>query len=639
MRTPVNSVATPPPTVSPATLVGAARRGVLAVVPILAVLAVLALTGCADATLKADPGTNRLVANGTLDAGFPGGPGTDWGLSDGGDPATGTGNAPGHPPQVGGPQTQPPPPLVFQVTEPPRGARLFGPTIHVAGTLTGGSAPVLTVAGTPVTPDATGTFAADVPARGGLNMLITTVSDGNDAREDRRAVLQDADADPSSPVENGAAVMVGASGFPKISKLLTDYLGDMDLASLATANIPDNVQIDDLRYDRVDVQLIPQEGQIEVRLAVYGLHVELGADVSVGVTLHVSGSADADPALIVGHLTAQATPEGGLALDLVDSAVDLQNFGYDINGVPDFIEGWFNGMVRDLAENTIRDALNGFVIPSLFDPSALTRTVELLGHSIDVGLLLGRVEVHNSGLQLWADTTARADAVVHPGDAVRPEGGTPRLDSGIDLDVAAAADLASRVLHAAWAAGALDITLDENSGFQSPVPLTLALLAANLGDAAQGIDRTQPLILALHPLLPPVARVEPGDHPLVIETGDMMLDIATPNEGTLVTVALHLIARATFDIDTLANGGSIELTPDLQVEVHADVAETPRGAVREPQLELFVQTLAGALPGLVAGQTFAFGTDALPVPVTLVNPELTTDPQASYLHLRAGIGD
>ena len=604
------------------------------------------VAGCASGELASRPA--GLEAGGRADPSVSGqAPGVPPGApSSPADPSTGGGPNVGGP-RVGGsaPGTDAPAPpevepLALHVSSPARGSWLSGPTIHVEGELTGGAAPTLSVGGQAVIPGGDGRFAVDVPAQGGLNVIVTTATDGPATKEDRRAVLQDADAEPTAPVEDGAAVKVSRAGFAQISGLLSDYLADLDLETLARGNLPDNVRLQSLRYDRIEVSLTPQEGRIEVRLAVHGLHVDLEADVDVPIVgdLTVGGFVGTDPGVITGHLAASATAEGGLALDLVDSSVDLRGFEYGIDGVPGFIEDWFNGTVRDLAEDTIRDALNDFVIPSLFDPGALQRTVEVLGHAIDLGLLLSRVESHDDGLEIWADTRASADVSLHAGGAVRPQGGLPRLEALSHLDAAASTDLVSRVLHAAWAAGVLDFTLDADSGFESPVPLTVAVLAGPLGEAAQGIDRTQPLELALRPLLPPVARLEKTDHPLVIETGDLLLDVSTPNEGLLVTVALHFIARASFDVQQIADGGDIELSPDLQVEVHADVAETPRGTVKEEALETVVQGLVGALPGLIAQQTFAFGTDALPVRVTLENARLEPDNVAPYLHLRADLG-
>jgi hypothetical protein len=608
-------------------------------------LAPAVVGGCASGELSSRPAGLTADESGSPDlmGQAPGGPASPSAPSVGGAPSRGG-------PEVGGPapatEAPPPPePLALQVTAPARGSWLAGPTIHVEGIVTGGVAPTLTVAGAEVVPGPDGHFSAEVPAVGGLNVLVTTAKDGEVGsqivKEDRRAVLQDADADPTAPIEDGAAVKVSRQGFAQISALLSDYLRNLDLESLARGNLPGNVRLRGLRYDRVEVGLIPQEGRIEVTLAIHGLRVDLEADVDVPVIgdITVAGFVETNPGVVTGHLSASATPEGGLALDLLDSNVDLRGFNYGIDGVPGFIEDWFNGTVRDLAQDTIRDALNDFVIPSLFDPSALSRTVEVLGHGIDLGILLSRVESHNDGLEIWADTLAAADMSVHQGGAVRPLGGQPGLEVVSELDVAASVDLASRVLHAAWAAGVLDFTLDADSGFESPVPLTVAVLAGPLGEVANGIDRTQPLELTLRPLLPPVARLEKTDHPLVIETGDLLLDIATPNDGLLVTVSLHFIAKAKFDVQQIADGGQIELSPDLQVEVHADVADSPRGPVRDEALETVIQGLVGALPGLIAQQTFAFGTDALPVQVTLENARLEPDNVAPYLHLRADIGN
>jgi hypothetical protein len=562
-----------------------------------------------------------------------------------GDPATE--GPPSGPPRVGGsaPGTEAPPsappvePLDFAITSPPRGAWLSGPSIRVEGHLKGGTAPMLTIGGEPVTPGPDGRFSIERPADGGLNVIVSTVTDGAETREDRRAVLQDADADPAAPVADGVAIKVSQRGFQQISALVSDYVQGMDLEALARENVSGQVRLTALRHGRIDVTLTPQEGRLEVQLAIQQLHVEIEATVDVPIVgdLTFDGSMDTNPGVVTGHLRVGATPEGGLDLALIDSSVDLRNFDYDVGGVPDFVEDWFTGTVRDLAEDTIQDALDDFVIPALFDPSSLTRTVEILGRDIELGVLLAEVESHADGLEIRADTHAVADMVLHEGTAVRPMGGSPRLEVNSHLDVAASVDLAGRVLHAAWAAGVLDLALGPDSGLESPVPLTAAVLAGPLGEAANGIDRTQPLELTLRPLLPPVARLEKTDHPLVIETGDLLIDIATPNEGVLVTVAVHFIAKASFDVQQIADGGQIELSPDLQVEVYADVAETPRGPVREAALETLVKSLVGSLPGLIADQTFAFGTDALPVPVRLENARLEPDHASPHLHLRADV--
>jgi hypothetical protein len=105
-----------------------------------------------------------------------------------------------------------------------------------------------------------------------------------------------------------------------------------------------------------------------------------------------------------------------------------------------------------------------------------------------------------------------------------------------------------------------------------------------------------------------------------------------------VTVALHLVAKLSFAIAPDPMTGALGLQPEIAVEAHADVAETPRGPVNEAQLETLLQGMMGAIPGFIADQTFAFGPDALAVPITLTDARLEADNPGAYLHVRANLG-
>lgn len=547
----------------------------------------------------------------------------------------GPGSAGGAGGQGGSAEPPPPPvdPLHLVVTEPLRGSWLYGPTIRVTGQLTGGAAPTLTVAGEPVTPDASGRFSVEVPAAEGLNVVVTEARDGNRRAEDRRAVLQDADIEPGSLVDRGAVIEVAASGFDAISGLLSDFVSGLDLNSLIAGNLPENVSVEELRYDRIEVQLEPADGHLRVRLRIWGLYVRMRGEVTFGFTVGFTGSATSNPAEITARVRLSPTPDGSLGLEVLDAEVMLHDFGYDIRGVPGVVEGWFSDRVREFAEGLVRDALNEFVLPTLFDPSALDRSFEVFGRPIEVGLRIRRVDLRSTGMELEMAARVEAENEVHEGPAVRPLGGRPDMSDAQDVDVALGADFVSRVLHAAWAGGMLDFTLDADSGIETPVPLTIGLLAPALGEAAQGLDRAAPLVISTRPLLPAVARVEKGERPLVIEAADLLLDLGTA-EGTVATVAIHLVARASITIESL---GDIVIHPDFEVEVFADVAETPRGPVNDIRLEEQVRTFAALIPPLVAGQTFTFGADALPVPLSLRNVVFDADRGAPFVHLRADI--
>lgn len=587
----------------------------------------LLLLACADEakpakTLEVSPGGNESVT--PADAGRP---------RDPEDPENPR-EPEGPPEDPEAPATEPPEPVVLTITQPPRGARAFGSTIEVEGVVEGGVAPHVTVGGRRVVQDAAGRFSATVDVAPGLIILESTVVDDTGDLEDRRAVLVDGDSDPAAAIDHGAGAYVSRAGFTAVSALLTDYLSDLDLSALVAGNVPEGITINSISYDRIEVQLVPLRGLIEARLRVHGLYVELEGEVSFGISFTIGGSATADPAEIVAQLSVAADGRGGLDIDIEGGEVNLHGFDYDINYVPDFVEDWFSGRVQEFAQGLLVDALTGFVVPSLFDPAALERTIDLFGTSIALGLRIDAVSVDPEGLTVDMDGRATADQVVREGNGVPLLGGLPTYDKSGHLDLALAADLIARILHAAWAGGALDITLGDGGDFELPVPLSAAILVPALGPAGQGLDPRAALTVRMRPLLPPEVRVIPGENPLVIEFGDLLFDIESSTDGPLVTVAADLVAHASVRVTGL---DAIELGADLEVEVHADVAERPRGPVNDARLEQLLEGLAGAIPGLLAEQTFTFGADVLPVPVRFTNPRFEADSRAEFVHIRAQI--
>lgn len=526
------------------------------------------------------------------------------------------------------------PPVRLRITQPQRGSRTFGDTVRVEGVLEGGAAPHLSVAGHLVVPGPGGRFSTEVAVEPGIEVLVTTVVDDTGDLEDRRAVLVDGNADPDEAIAHGAGAFVSRAGFAAVSALLTDYLSDLDLMSLVAGNVPEGITIRSIRYDRISVDLVPLRGLIEARLRIHNMRVELEGEVSFGISFTVSGSASADPAEVVAQIRVAVDRQGGLDLSVAGAEVTLHSFDYDINNVPDFVEGWFSDRVQSFAEGLLRDALTSFVVPALFDPAALERTIDLLGTPLTLALRIQSVDVAPDGLTLDMSARAEADDVMRAGQGVPLLGGLPTFDKGTHLDLAVAADLIARILHAAWAGGALDVELGSGTGLDLPVPLSVALLAGALGPAAQGLDRQANLIVRMRPLLPPEVRVVPGEKPLVIEFGDLLFDLESTTDGPLVTVAADLVAHVSLHVTSL---DVIELGTELDVEVHADVAETPRGPVDDVRLETLLEGLAGAIPGLLAQQTFSFGTDVLPVPIRFRNPRFEADTRAEFVHIRTEI--
>ncbi|MCA9545910.1 MAG: hypothetical protein KC613_16010, partial [Myxococcales bacterium] len=191
-----------------------------------------------------------------------------------------------------------------------------------------------------------------------------------------------------------------------------------------------------------------------------------------------------------------------------------------------------------------------------------------------------------------------------------------------------------RLLHAAWAGGVLDLTVGPGGVAELPAGVGFGLFRGALGEAAEGLARDAEMVLRTRPLLPPGVTVVPDDRPLRVAIGDMLLDIEVDGR-VLATVSLHLDVAVALTVVVAADGG-IELEPDLAVEVWTDTAEAPVAPVDEAALEQRVATFANLLPGLIAGQTFAVGADALPIPVGLQDARVEAE-DAAWLHVRADL--
>ncbi len=526
--------------------------------------------------------------------------------------------------------------LKLVIDAPARGARTEDDSIRVTGTLTGGESPSLTVAGQTVRPEANGRFAIDVPVEHGLVIIASEAVDAaGRTAEDRRAVLVDATAEVDAEIPDAMHVAIGTDALDTASALISDYVSELDVSDLLGGNLPDGVEIESLSYGRINVRIMPRQGHLQVTLAVDRLRASVAGTVTrLGVSATFRGSAEADPAEVVARVEVNAAADGTLDFDVLSANVTLRRFDYDIRYVPGFLEDWFANLVRGQLESIVERTMRDFVVPALFEEDSLTRTVEVFGTELELGLGINDIDVTPEGLTVALDAAARAPFLRRAGAALAPQGGKPTMDSKGDVDLAISADLLSRVAHAAWAAGLLDFALDDTAEVEVPLTLTPAIIAPMLGEAGNDIDFRDPLWVRTSPLLPPVVTIEDGDHPLVLRIGDMLLELSTP-DGPLVTLAVQIEARIALEVQT---GDEIVFDPDLEVTVHADVAHTPRGPVEEARLERLVEELAALIPGMIADQTFAFGADVIPVPIRLVQASIDADTSgAPFAHLTATV--
>lgn len=499
------------------------------------------------------------------------------------------------------------PQAVLNITAPPRGARVLGNTLRVQGTVQGGTAPVVTVAGQPVPLKADRSFIADVPVTDGLAVLITELTDGNVKSIDHRAALINADQDPANPVPSAADVGINAAGFQVISQIAAQYAATADLSAVLGGNASGDTRVRSLNYSRVDLQLVPVQDAIQLRLAIFDLNIEIEATVNIIFDVDVRGSMRANPAEMTALLKLTPDGQGGLSLQLEDGRAQLQDFGYNINNVPGAVEDWFEDTVRDMAEGLLSDALNDVVVPSLFDPAALNQQLDVMGAKVNLAMAVDQVRIDPTGMHLALSAAALPEVAVYPGKAARPVGGVNVPADPAHLDIALAADFVNRILHAVWAAGVLDMEIGGADGsVDLPVALTAGLLLGALGEAGHGIPPSTPLIIRTRAMLPPYCSLEPGNRPMRISMGDFLLEIATATE-TLVVMAVHLQIDLGLEADETG-----ALQPKFEMEQHVDVAETPRGKVNEAAMEALIGGILGQFPQLLVDGLTGNAADPMP---------------------------
>jgi hypothetical protein len=508
----------------------------------------------------------------------------------------------------------------------------------VQGTLTGGNNPQVTIGGMAATMRGDGTFYVDVPVTDGIAILVSRMEDGATTSEDHRAVIVNGDVEPDSDIDDAISMLISREGFSVITQLVSQFASDLDLAGIAGGAAGGDIEITELRFDRIDLSLEPTNGALNLRMKVWGFHIAIRTEVDIifGIDITVRGHMNADPT-ITATLNLAADGAGSMSLSISNANVQMDNFGYNIRNVPGEIEQWFEDKVIEIAEDTLTDALNGVVVPSLFDPDALNQELDLLGKPIDLDLAIQTVDINPDGMRVGLNSSAVAQNIVNFGKAVRQLGGPNGEVPEAQIDIGLASDFINRLLHAVWASGALNIYIGgpNDSGLEVDLPFNIGLLAGPLGEAAEGVNRQGKLTIAMRALLPPVCYVDDSDKPLRIVIGDMLVDLGEEEAGTLVTLAVHLDIR----IGLKENEEGV-IEPDFELTHHVDVAEEPRGKVNKAPLEGLIGTIMNGLPNLIGGALggaeMMDGAEPVPAaPVALENLRFLA--LGAFLHILADI--
>lgn len=439
---------------------------------------------------------------------------------------------------------------------------------------------------------ATQRWSADLPLQTGLNTFEVVGTSGAATLRDLRSVVHGDFQPPSGYVDHAVQIQVGAPVLADLSPLIQDVLDPVALQTqlqglnpvVDTGDI--QVNIDALDFGAVDVVLLPGDGVLEIGLVVHQVAIDVGMD---GLPFGID-EAEIEMAALVLDLGVQLSAQDGhLVADLVDPAVQFQDFDFDLDAwlIDLFIS---DGDVEELLLEEI-DAILPTLQPQIDQALAgleLSTAMELLGMDMEVDASWAYAGVSPAGIDLVLDVAA--DVAGNPTEGQHLVVGTEPLGASDGIAVQLGDDFMNRFLHEVWAGGALDLSIDVEPND------TIELLLTQVG-GLQGAGGS----LSLEPRLAPVFVGDSGESRL--QLGEVLLTMGTPGGqfGEELEFALALDARATFAIEGASAG--IQLS-DARVKM------IPLGAAAE-QPELVakmdqVQTTLGLGIGALGSSLLSF---------------------------------
>ncbi len=376
-----------------------------------------------------------------------------------------------------------------------------------------------------------GRFETTIELARGMNVVEASAdTEGGTRLYVRNGVLAGEYKSADDAVEDAVVLRVNEGGLRAIGDLAEEMLAD-DLVndSLAGLNpvysdsygvwgwdaVTIAANVDAVTFDTPRFEFDPRDGVLELTATLPNLYVDIYAwGEVVGIDFDSDVALWASSAVLTAEVEIDTT-SGKLDVDISDTTITLNDFGYDTSLLPGDVESYLLvDTIRATIEEMLVEKIDEMVPPLLddtlsgLDPSYST---ELMGLEVDIEFAFAQADIDSDGIQLALDL----DVAVPPTGAKSAPGflgadlGTPDIDTHADVAGAISDDLLNRVLFEAWAGGLLDMKLSTRDGSLEPIML------APLGVTEGTIE--------VEALLPPV--IVENDGALEAQIGELLVTI------------------------------------------------------------------------------------------------------------------
>lgn len=510
------------------------------------------------------------------------------------------------------------------ITSPEPGSEVRGSTLTVAGTVEDATLEQLVVFEeiVDVRPDGSFEWSGAVP-RGAYRVRVSATDRIGHVTYAFTSAIVGEFAPSGTLLDRAARLEVGGSALDRIADGVEPLLAPSAIeprvldANPIADGFYGHVDTQGYAHDTLSIEVTPSTGRLAVRVRITGVRIPVKA--TLNLLPDVTGVATADA--VIGTATFSIGSSAGRpVVELVSSNVEFEGFLVDVSG----LWSWFDrNVVTRAAEGAVRSSIAGRlesgvppVLEGALENIPTSQLFNVAGRSIRANGAVRSFVAHSGGLAL--DLDLGVEGILQDDALMRSSAGSLVLGADVpptgtpsQVRAAVSLDLLNAALHAAWATGAIDVTIEEPTLGDSGMPLTvgtLEFIAPGVGESGLPADRA--VHFHIRPALPAV--IQPSrDGLFELSIADLRVRVyARSDELEIDLLEFSIALRAPVLVAITDNDVSLTIGA---VDLMADMVGPDVGLPRGPALDSFLYALLsplvmtyGRVEGLELPNVFGF---------------------------------